>query len=30
MLKMMSCLLLSNIAEVKKRGERKIDGFRKK
>ena len=30
MLKMMSWLLLSNIAEVKKRGERKIDGFRKK
>ena len=30
MLKMMLCLLLLNVAEVKKRGERKIDGFRKK
>ena len=27
---MMLCLLLLNVAEVKKRGERKIDGFRKK
>ena len=30
MLKMMLWLLLLNVAGVKKRGERKIDGFRKK
>ena len=30
MSKMMSRVLLLNVAEVKKRGERKIDGFRKK